>query len=219
MSLQFSDDNWSNLADKSDVSLVQEEGTIAWAIGKTLHELRKHRALSLNDLARLSGVSRSMLSQIETGRSIPSVVVLCKISRAFDVPVTFFLEHKEEEHPILLNAEETPLRVSADGKCAWRSLMPNTLERRTEFYEITLRGGGIEKVKPYPPGTKANLAVTEGSLLVALGNQRHRLTEGDAFEFSASSAHSYINPGHDSALLHLVLQLPPSDSFRQTPLA
>jgi transcriptional regulator with XRE-family HTH domain len=174
-----------------------------------LRELRKQRELSLNDLAQLSGVSRSMLSQMETGRSIPSVVVLCKIARTFDVPVTVFLKSEASEQPSFLSAEETPLRISADGKCAWRSLMPEAQERKTEFYELTLRGGAIEKVAPYPQGVRANLAVCTGSLFVVLGGKRHRLTAGDAFEFSASLPHAYINAGNTEALAYLVLRHQP----------
>ncbi len=194
--------------DKTQDYIDHEEGPIAQTIGKVLNDLRKQRQLSLNDLALLSGVSRSMLSQIETGRSIPSVVVLCKIARTFNVSVTDFLQTEAVDRPTLLRADETALRVSADGKCAWRTLMLNKQERKAEFYEITLRGGGIEKVASYPPGTKANLAVNKGSILVALDGMRHRLSEGDVLEFPVSVAHTYINPDHDEALLYLVLQYP-----------
>ncbi len=194
--------------DKTEDYIDHDEDSITQTIGKVLHDLRKQRKLSLNDLARLSGVSRSMLSQIETGHSVPSVIVLCKIARTFDVPMTAFLGPEVMARPVRLSADETPLRVSADGKCAWRSLMQNKPERKTEFYEITLLGGGIEKVASYPPGSKANLAVNEGLLVVVLDGVRHRLSEGDVFEFPASIAHTYINPGHDQALFYLVLQLP-----------
>ncbi len=184
----------------------REEDSIAQSIGKVLRELRKRQELSLNDLAQMSGVSRSMLSQMETGRSIPSVAVLCKIARTFDVPVTIFLKDEGSEQPNFLSSEETSLRISADGKCAWRSLMPEGQGHKTEFYELTLRGGGIEKVSPYPQGVRANLAVSEGCLSVALGERRHRLTTGDVFEFSASQPHAYINPGNSKALAYLVLR-------------
>ncbi len=186
-----------------------EEDSIALGIGKVLRELRKRRDFSLNDLAQLSGVSRSMLSQMETGQSVPSVLVLCKVARAFDVPVTAFLKAESDEQPSFLSGEETPLRISADGKCAWRSLMPEERHGRgAEFYELTLRGGGIEKVPAYPQGIRANLAVSVGSLFVGLRGRRHRLVAGDVFEFAASVPHSYINPGNTEALAYLVLRQP-----------
>lgn len=184
----------------------REEDSIASNIGKVLRELRKQKDLSLNDLAQLSGVSRSMLSQMETGRSVPSVLVLCKVARSFDVPVTVFLKSEDFESPNFVSANETPLRVSADGRCAWRTLMPGGPERKTEFFELTLRSGCVEKVEPYPAWVRANLAVTEGDVLVAINGRRHRLSAGDVLEFSANAAHSYINPSKEEALAYLVLR-------------
>jgi transcriptional regulator with XRE-family HTH domain len=194
-------------AENAEDAMAHEERPIAQSIGRVLHDLRKQRGLSLHDLSRLSGVSRSMLSQMETGRSIPSVVVLCKIARTFAVPVTVFLKTKEAECPTLSSAKDTPLRVSADGKCAWRSLMATRQERKIEFYEITLQAGCMEKVPSYPPGTKAVLTVSAGCPVVALDGLRYRLNPGDVFEFPASVAHAYTNPGDGKALLYLVLQL------------
>ncbi len=189
-----------------------DEHSIAQAIGKVLRGLRKQRGLSLNDLAQISGVSSSMLSQMEKGRSIPSILVLCKIADGLDVPVAAFLKSKERERPKYLSADETPLRISADGKCAWRLLNPEKSEPKTEFYELTLRGGGIEKVAPYPQGVRANLAVSSGSLILSLGKQRHRLATGDVLEFSASISHSYINPGNAETVSFLVLCYPQRSS-------
>lgn len=195
-------------ATEAETFSMPEEDSFAKDIGKNLRELRKRRDLSLNDLAQLSGVSRSMLSQMETGRSIPSVLVLCKIARSLEVPVTFFLRLENDEQPSLISGEETPLRISAEGRCAWRTLWPEKREHKTEFYEITLRGGGIEHVPPYPPGVRANFALSQGSLCVALGGRRHWLSAGDVFEFAASMPHSYINPGSTEALAYLVLHHP-----------
>jgi mannose-6-phosphate isomerase-like protein (cupin superfamily) len=124
------------------------------------------------------------------------------------VPVTVFLKLDNSDQPSFISGEETPLRISADGRCAWRSLRPEKRDYKTEFYEITLRSGGIEKVPPYQQGVRANLALSQGTLFVALGGQRHRLTAGDVFEFPASTPHSYINPDNTEALAYLVLHYP-----------
>ncbi len=199
--------------DTQAINISFEESSFARKIGKVLHELRKQRKLSLNDLAGLSGVSRSMLSQIETGRSVPSVMILCKIAQTFDVPISLFLKNESDEPPTLISAEETPLLISAQGKCAWRQLTSKKKGNKIGFYEITLNPGGIKTVEPYPPETKANIVVNSGSVVVAFGNLRYPLSEGDVLEFSASVSHSYINPENKQALLYLVLQFQyPSDT-------
>ena len=53
--------------------------------------LRAKRDLSLDGLARLCGVSRTMLAQIESGRSVPSIKVLCKIAQGLKVSVAAFV--------------------------------------------------------------------------------------------------------------------------------
>ncbi|MBL3960679.1 helix-turn-helix transcriptional regulator, partial [Bacteroides thetaiotaomicron] len=60
-------------------------------VGVNLARLRAERQLSLDALARLSGVSRAMLAQIESARSVPSIKVLCKIAAALKVSVAAFL--------------------------------------------------------------------------------------------------------------------------------
>jgi hypothetical protein len=108
----------------------------------------------------------------------------------------------------LVSSEDSVLRVSADGKCAWRSLMPENAQRKIEFHEITLRGGCIEKVAAYPEGSWANLTVNEGSFLVVFGGRRQLLSSGDSLQFAASLEHSYVNPGNSNALVYLVVRLP-----------
>ena len=59
---------------------------IADIVSRNLKRLRTNRNLSLEALANASGVSRGMLSQIELGRSVPTISLLWKVARALDVP-------------------------------------------------------------------------------------------------------------------------------------
>src|SRR5471030_1385669 len=64
---------------------------LEYLVGVNLARLRAERQLSLDALARASGVSRAMLAQIESGRSVPSIKVLHKIASALKVSVAAFL--------------------------------------------------------------------------------------------------------------------------------
>jgi transcriptional regulator with XRE-family HTH domain len=185
------------------------DAQMARSIGRALRDLRKQRGLSLNDLARASGVSSSMLSQVENGRSTPSVAVLWKIAKALDVPVNRFLRDWEAPaRPILLRGRETPLRISARGQCAWRTLQPSGPPRKMEFYEITLRGSGVEEIPAASEGTWANLALAAGEIVVSLGHFRQGLRPGDTLQFPADTAHALINPGRNEAVMYLVISPP-----------
>ncbi|MGL5802437.1 MAG: helix-turn-helix domain-containing protein, partial [Cetobacterium sp.] len=66
-------------------------------IGQRLNRLRKDKNLSLEELSFQTGVSKAMLSQIENGKSNPTVSTLWKISTALKVSFSFFIEGEEEE--------------------------------------------------------------------------------------------------------------------------
>src|SRR5580698_6264851 len=70
----------------------ERSGELAAMVGRKLHGLRLQRELTLEQLARLSGVSRAMLWQIEQARSAPTITVLARVAEALGMPVGAFLD-------------------------------------------------------------------------------------------------------------------------------
>jgi len=70
-------------------------------IGEKLKSIRNTRALSLDDVAALTGVSKPMLGQIERGQSIPTVTTLWKIATGLKTLLSFFREKRQEEYTIV----------------------------------------------------------------------------------------------------------------------
>ena len=93
-------------------------------VGVNLARLRAERQLSLDALARLSGVSRAMLAQIESARSVPSIKVLCKIAAALKVSVAAFLRRHAVNGFEHLAAERASRVVSSNGRFSARALYP-----------------------------------------------------------------------------------------------
>ena len=89
-----------------------EEDPICERVSQNLQRLRAKRHLSLDALARQCGVSRAMLAQIESGRSVPSIKVLCKIANGLKVSVAAFLEHRAFEGVAVLSASQSKRLVS-----------------------------------------------------------------------------------------------------------
>lgn len=58
-----------------------------------IREQRKQLGVSIRQLEAMSGVSRNYISEIETGRSIPSIIILCKIAKALKVPVNSLFDY------------------------------------------------------------------------------------------------------------------------------
>lgn len=180
---------------------------LAAIIGGNVRKLRKKQQWSLENLAQISEVSRAMLSQIELGRSAPTITVLCKIAYALGVPISAFLTDEREERIKLISASSAKLLSSKDGSFCSRVLFPvvQTKPRWVEFYELRLKASGIETATPYPQGTIANLVVNCGAVEIAVDGSLYTLAESDAIQFTADVAYTYRNIGDTEAILYLVM--------------
>src|ERR1044071_942002 len=113
-------------------------------LGANLRRLRVRRGLSLERLARASGVSRAMLGQIELGQSPPTINVVWKIARSLAVPFSALISHCVRPRTAVLKGERAKVLTSADGSFVSRALFPYDEARKVEFYELRLRPGGRE---------------------------------------------------------------------------
>ena len=186
---------------------VQDNDDTAFlpAVGTNLRRLRTRRGLSLERLAHKSGVSRAMLSQVELGRSAPTINVLWKIARALGVTFSALLSTNLDGSPVLLREASAKRLASIDGTFSSRALFPFDRPRRVEFYELRLKPLAMEQADPHPPGTAENLVVNSGAVTITVGNSAHELNQGDALLFAADVSHSYCNRGDDDALMYLVM--------------
>jgi transcriptional regulator with XRE-family HTH domain len=175
------------------------------AVGANLRRLRTRRGLSLERLAHKSSVSRAMLSQVELGKSAPTINVLWKVARALGVTFSALLSTNLDTSPVLLRASSAKRLCSLDGSFSSRALFPFDRPRRVEFYELRLKPHAVEEADPHPPGTSENIVVNAGAVTISVGNAAHALNQGDALLFAADVPHSYCNRGDDDALMYLVM--------------
>jgi transcriptional regulator with XRE-family HTH domain len=174
-------------------------------VGSNLRRLRGQRALSLERLSQLSGVSRAMLGQIELGQSAPTINVLWKISSALGVPFSALITARGTPGPHVLRAENAKLLTSHDGSFSSRALFPFDEPRRVEFYELRLAPGGQERADAHNPGTTENLVVASGSVEIEVGPRHEVLAAGDAIVFEADVPHVYRNRADGETVMYLVM--------------
>ena len=174
-------------------------------VKENLKNIRHNRKLSLDKLAIRCGVSRAMLSQIEQGKSAPTISVLWKIASGLNVPFTDLIKDKVREGVQVLRYENTKVLFSNTKVFSTRALFPFIGHKKTEFYELILKPGGHEVAESHPPGTTENIVVVSGRLRLRVGDEVQELAPKDAIYFNADVPHEYSNPTDEEALMYLVM--------------
>jgi transcriptional regulator with XRE-family HTH domain len=179
-------------------------------VGRRVKKLRAVRGWSLEELAVASGVSRSMLSEIERERANPTLTVAVRIARAFDLTLQELLGGAEgATHNLRVIRGDDPAQVfRADQECQIRTLSPLNLEKDVEFYELRLRPGGALRSQPHFEGTREFLTVAEGRVRVEALPGVQELVAGDSATYTADVAHAILNTGTEPARVFLVVSYP-----------
>ena len=173
--------------------------------GQNLRRLRTRRGYSLDRLAKISGVSRAMLGQIETGKSSPTIAILWKIAAALDVSCGSLIAEPQETTLQVLTHAKAKVLSASEGRFQTRALFPYESERKVEFYELRIAPHHTEIAEAHPAGTIENLVVSRGTVEIVAGRHSPQiLGEGDAVIFEADVAHSYRNMTASEAVLYLV---------------
>jgi transcriptional regulator with XRE-family HTH domain len=176
-------------------------------VGAALAGLRQSRGLSLDELSRLAGVSKSMLSQIERHQANPTVAVVWRLATALGVGVGELLGGGRPAAPLLTTvpAHATPTLASPDGKCELRILGPIELAGQFEWYALTVQPGGTLASQPHEPGSREHLSVLAGALDVQAGAETTRVRHGETARYAADAPHRIHNPGRSVAQALLVV--------------
>jgi XRE family transcriptional regulator, regulator of sulfur utilization len=173
-------------------------------VAENLRDRRKARGMSLDDLARASGVSRAALSQIETCKSNPTVGVLWKIAVGLAVPFAELIGAPRSGAVVLRRADSQVLR-SSDGKFESRPLAPAGASPLVELYELRLSARSTHRSEPHAPGTHEMIVVLSGGLRMHVDDEMYELGAGDSIAFAADRPHSYENPAGSEARYHNVI--------------
>ncbi len=176
-------------------------------LGRRVKKLRTDRGWSLEELATVSGVSRSMLSEVEREKANPTLTVTFRIARAFGLTLQELIESAETSASRIqvIRASDRAQVYRSDKQCEIRTLSPLNLEKDVEFYELTLRPGGALRSQPHFEGTREFLTVEEGSVRIESGTDTDELGKGDSGTYRADVPHAILNTGRAAALVFLVV--------------
>ena len=169
--------------------------------------IREEKKLTLDGAAAATGVSRSMLAQIEKGEVNPTISVLWKMAKGYKVSFTALVERRGEEVRLIRGEEVSPL-CEDGGRYENYPIFPFDERTLFETYRIVIKPGGTLAAQPHLAGAEEYITVFAGELELTVGEERFTLEKGDSIRFRADAAHRYRNPGGEETELSMLIYYP-----------
>ena len=180
-----------------------ELDVLAARIGRSVRARRTAKGMSLGDLARASGLSKTILARIEGGSGNPSVETLWRISHALAVPLGTFLTDDAEPRVKVVRARTGDQLHADSGMEAWL-VHAEGREHRSELFELSLPTGVEQSTGAHLPGTREVVVCIRGRVRVGPLGEEADLGPGDAVWFAADAPHRYVGL-RDARALNWVL--------------
>jgi transcriptional regulator with XRE-family HTH domain len=177
------------------------------ALGERIRLERLGRRLSLDQVAGRAGVSRSMLSAVERGAKVPTVLVLDRIATSLDTSIARLLGQEKAARVVLLRKADQDVARDPSG---WerRILSPVLPGVEFEFMRTTL-GPGVDAgaFSPHAAGSREYVAIESGTLLLTLDGTPHTLRAGDSIYYAGDCVHSFANPDKKPCVYYLAMDV------------
>ena len=176
-------------------------------LGARVKAERLRRGLSLEELTERSGVSRSMLSAVERGTKIPTVLVLDRIATGLDTSIARLIGEERSGRVVLMRNHEQPV---AHDRSGWerRVLSPVIPGVEFEFMRTSIPSGVDAGVfNPHAPGSREYVAVERGTLRLTLDGTRYDLRAGDSIYYDGDCDHGFANPGRTLCVYYLAMDV------------
>jgi transcriptional regulator with XRE-family HTH domain len=175
-------------------------------VGEQIQRLRSERKMTLDDLSRAAGVSKSMLSEIERDKANPTIAVAWRLTNALGVSLDqLFALQKAPQAVSVAGPHDIPTLAGHDAKYQLRVWGPIELAGKFEWYELTLQAGGALVSNAHEPGTREHLTVLHGSIEVEAAGVAKRLKAADTARYVADVPHAIRNAGKREAKALLVV--------------
>lgn len=178
--------------------------TITTAVSQNIKRIREQKKLTLDAAAAVTGVSRSMLAQIEKGEANPTIGVLWKIANGYKVSCSTLIE-QTPERGVVLRAEDIAPMVEDEGRYINHPAFAFDEQRLFETYRIVIAPGGSLQAEGHLGGTEEYITVFSGRVDIQAGEETFSLGTGDSLRFLADVPHSYHNPGGEETQLSMLL--------------
>ncbi len=174
------------------------------AVSQNIKNIRERKKLTLDNAAQVTGVSRSMLAQIERGDANPTISILWKIANGYKVSFTSLVEQAPDFATIIRQGDVE--KMEADhGRYVNYPAFAFDEQRSFETYRICIAVDGFLQAEAHMAGTEEYITVFSGSVEIMAQDKAFLLHEGDSVRFQADVSHAYKNVGTTPVQLSMLL--------------
>ncbi|MBV9183727.1 MAG: cupin domain-containing protein [Acidobacteria bacterium] len=176
-------------------------------LGRRVEQARIGRQMSLEQLSRRAGVSRSMISAIEGGSKAATVVILDRIATGLDSSLSRLLDPETQARVILLRHHRQKV---ARARAGWERRILSPVLPGVEFEFMRTRiapGVDAGTFLPHAPGSREYLAVEKGTLILTLDGDTRVLESGDSIYYDGDCRHGFRNPGNIDCVYYLAMDV------------
>lgn len=174
-------------------------------IGEEIRRIRKEMKISLDTAAHLTGVSKSMLGQIERGESNPSISILWKISNGFKVTLSNFVSGTSEKHSVVHLHELNPIKEE-NGDMMLYNVFPFDPISGFDYFHIVINPHCRHESLPHANVANEYIVVIEGTLRMTVNEEVFLLEKGSAMSFIGNSKHIYENASDEKVVFQNVIR-------------
>lgn len=176
-------------------------------LAKNLKTYRDRKKLSLEKVSELTGVSKTMIGQIERGESSPTITTIWKIANGLKISFTSLINQTQPDTKIV-QKKDVQILTEDDGKYRVYPYFPFQDERRFEIYSVEIELGGFLSSDSHGEGTEEFITVFEGELKIQVNNTEYTIGNGDSIRFKADRPHTYQNSGETLTRLSMIIYYP-----------
>jgi transcriptional regulator with XRE-family HTH domain len=188
-------------------SMTLSNGLHVTVLGERIRMERVGRRLSLEQVAARAEVSRSMLSAVERGTKVPTLLVLDRIATALDTSIARLLSEERSARVVVLRQDDQDLALDPAG---WERRILSPVLPGVEFeFMRTMIGPGVDAgaFSPHAPGSREYVAIESGALLLTIDGMPYKLHAGDSIYYAGDCVHAFVNPSKKPCVFYLAMDV------------
>ncbi len=179
------------------------------SVGKNIMRARKERNLTIKDISIMSGITSSLISQIENDKANPSLNTLYSLARAIGVEVSYFFTGVgDTNNSPVVRSNERPLMSKAKGLTNYQ-LSPGSIDKFSVYYNILEPGGSTANSPEHHPVSATGYEfgyLLSGKLQITINDSVYILTPGDSICIDVKQKHITVNiSSEDSEMLWMMI--------------